>query len=64
MFVKQTRYNAKSTMLQYCEKEKKVMFIHIVHVFGIDFSTDFKNMLLYEVILTAECFYFVIFPSL
>lgn len=51
-------------MLQYCEKEKKVMFIHIVHVFGIDFSTDFKNMLLYEVILTAECFYFVIFPSL
>ena len=50
-------------MLQYCEKQKKkVMFIHVVHAFPIDFWTDLKKkkMLLYEVILTVECFYFVI----
>lgn len=40
------------------------MFIHIVHAFPIDFEEILKNMLLYEVILTAECFYFVIFSSL
>lgn len=51
-------------MLQYCEKEK-VMFIHIVHGFQIDFEQILKKyMLLYEVILTVECFYFVIFFSL
>ena len=31
-------------MLQYCEKQKKkVMFIHVVHAFPIDFWTDLKK---------------------
>lgn len=60
MFVKQTRYKAKPTMLQYCEKEK-VIFIHIVHAFPIDFEQIKKKMLLYEVILTVKCF--ILFSS-
>lgn len=63
MFVKQSRYEATPAMLQYCEKEK-VMFIHIVHAFPIDFDFFLKDMLLYEVILKVECFYFVIFSPL
>lgn len=37
------------------------MFIYIVHAFPIDLIQIFqkKNMLLYEVILGAECFYFI-----
>lgn len=33
-------------MLQYCEKEK-VMFIHIVHAFPIDFEQIFKKKICY-----------------
>lgn len=49
-------------MLQCYEKE--VMVTHIVHAFLIDFKLIFfLNMLLYEVILEVECFYFI-FSSL
>lgn len=56
------KYNAKPLMLQCYEKE--VMVTHIVHAFSIDFKLIFcLNMLLYEVILEVECFYFI-FSSL